>query len=552
MRVALYARYSSDLQNQRSAEDQFAALRLVVQARGWQEVAAFSDLGISGSNLTNRPGVQTLLREAARGGFDVVFTEALDRLSRDQEGTAHLFKRLSFFGASLETLSEGKISELHVGLSGTMNQLFLVELGKKTRRGLLGRVKSGFSGGGRCYGYTLVEGQTGVFEVDEAQAKVINRIFRDYAAGKSPRQIAHALNAEGEPGPRGGEWTPSAIYGDRRAKDGILCQELYIGVRVYNRRRFRKHPDTGKRSSVLNPEADWMREQVPELRILDDDLWSAVAARQQTVSDQPAHMSRPPKRLLSGLMKCSLCGSGMTLNGQKFACSAARERGTCSNTKIIAAKTIEARVLDGIAAKLLAPEAIAAAIKSAQVETAERQHQTLKARAPMEKELAEIARKLERAQTMCMDGAMEIEELKARSAPLKARRAELQALLAEAEEPSILSLHPGVAEAYRRMAEQLREALDDVDGEEARDVVRQLIERVVFIPVEGLGKFELEIHGNLARLLRIGSGQRAGAQTAQSPEANGDGALGSFGLTSGRCEVLLGAGAGFEPATFRL
>lgn len=196
--------------------------------------------------------MQTLLREAERGAFDVVLTEALDRLSRDQEDTAHLFKRLSYYGASLETLSEGRISEMHVALSGTMNQLFLVELGKKTRRGLVGRVKSGFSGGGRCYGCRLVENETGAFEVDPHQASVVARIFRDYAGGKSPRLIAHALNAEGEPGPRGGDWTPSAIYGDRRSRDGILCQELYIGVRVYNRRRFRKHPDTGRRSSVLN------------------------------------------------------------------------------------------------------------------------------------------------------------------------------------------------------------------------------------------------------------------------------------------------------------
>ena len=66
MRVALYARYSSDLQNQRSAEDQFAAVRTIIQARGWTEVACFADRGISGANLANRPGVQSLLREAER------------------------------------------------------------------------------------------------------------------------------------------------------------------------------------------------------------------------------------------------------------------------------------------------------------------------------------------------------------------------------------------------------------------------------------------------------------------------------------------------------
>ena len=473
-------------------------------------------------------------------------TEALDRLSRDQEGTAHLFKRLTYYGIALETLSEGRVSELHVGLSGTMNQLFLVELGKKTRRGLVGRVKSGFSGGGRCYGYQLVEGQTGVFQIDQAQASVVTRIFNDYASGKSPRQIAHALNAEGEPGPRGGEWTPSAIYGDRRSKDGILCQELYIGVRVYNRRRFLKHPDTGRRSSVLNPVSEWMREAVPELRIIDDALWSAVNARQKAIAEQPASYGLKPKRLLSGLMKCSLCGSGMTLNGQKFACSAARERGTCANTKIIAAKTIEARVLEALTTNLLAPEAIASAVAAIQRETAMRQNHTLKARGPMEKELAVIARKLERAQAMCMEGAMEIDELKKLSTPLKSRRDELQDLLAEVGEPSVISLHPGMAEAYRQMALQLQSALEADDGEEARDAVRALIDKVVFIPLPGLGKFDLEIQGNLARLLRISAETRG--QTHKSPAASSSGAFESIH----RSEVLVGAGVGFEPTTFRL
>ena len=546
MRVALYARYSSDQQNARSAEDQLQALRLLVQARGWSVVEEFSDLGISGSNLSNRPGVQQLLRGAERGAFDVVFTEALDRLSRDQEGTAHLYKRLTFYGVVLETISEGRITELHVGLSGTMNQMFLVELGKKTRRGLLARVKAGRSGGGRCYGYQVARGaddERGLLDIDQEQAEVIRRIFTDYAAGKSPRLIAHALNRDGVPGPRGGEWTPSAVYGDRRAKDGILCQELYVGVRVFNRRKFRKHPDTGRRSSVLNPESEWIREPALELRIIDDQLWAAAQARQEALTDQPAEQARRPKRLLSGLLKCGLCGSGMTLNGNKYACSAARERGTCSNKKIIAAPTVEARVLDGIRDKLLSPQAMAAAVDQLREESQSRRRETLAARAPMERELAEIARKLERAQIMCMDGAMEIEDLKTRSAPLKARRTELQALLDEVDEPETVALHPAAAQAYAQLASRLHEALEGDEGEEVRNQLRKLIEGVDLHPLEQKGKFELEVRGTLAALLRVGS-----AQTAKSPAASSSGA---FGLTSAS-EVLLGAGAGFEPATFRL
>ncbi len=72
---------------------------------------------------------------------------------------------------------------------------------------------------------------------------------------------------------------------------------------------------------------------------VDDELWHAVRARQKDLSETPGALARRPKRLLSGLMKCGVCGSGMTLNGGKFACSGHRERGTCHNSKIIAATT---------------------------------------------------------------------------------------------------------------------------------------------------------------------------------------------------------------------
>ena len=217
MRVAYYARHSSDssdLQNQRSTRDQLAALRQAAAARGWLEISGYFDEGISGSTIGNRPGLQALLRDAELGAFDAVITEALDRISRDQEGTAHIYKRLSYHGVALETLSEGRISELHVGLTATMNQLFLTELGKKTRRGLIARVEAGFSGGGLCYAYRIIE--KGVFAIAAAPAVVVRRIFRDYANGGSARTIAAALNAEGTPGPRGGEWAACTIAGDRR------------------------------------------------------------------------------------------------------------------------------------------------------------------------------------------------------------------------------------------------------------------------------------------------------------------------------------------------
>ena len=135
-RAAIYARYSSDRQSETSAEDQARLCRGRIEQEGWGLVDVFADLAISGATR-NRPGLNALLERA--GEFDVVVAESLDRLSRDQEDIAGLYKRLRFAGVRIVTLSEGEVSELHIGLKGTMGALFLKDLGDKTRRGQVGR-----------------------------------------------------------------------------------------------------------------------------------------------------------------------------------------------------------------------------------------------------------------------------------------------------------------------------------------------------------------------------------------------------------------------------
>src|ERR1700724_3190208 len=130
--VALYARYSTDNQSVVSIEDQFRICREHAGRERWQVVDTYHDAAISGASVILRPGVQSLLQDAQRGKFDIVLAEALDRVSRDQADVATLFKRLRFAGVSIVTLSEGEISELHVGLKGTMNALFLKDLAMTT------------------------------------------------------------------------------------------------------------------------------------------------------------------------------------------------------------------------------------------------------------------------------------------------------------------------------------------------------------------------------------------------------------------------------------
>jgi site-specific DNA recombinase len=122
MRVAIYARYSSDNQREASIADQLRVCRAFAERNGWTIAQEFSDQAISGATLL-RAGFQALMRDALNHRFDVVPAESLDRFSRDQEDTAGLFKRLSA-GVNIVTLAEGDITHLHIGFKGTMNALF--------------------------------------------------------------------------------------------------------------------------------------------------------------------------------------------------------------------------------------------------------------------------------------------------------------------------------------------------------------------------------------------------------------------------------------------
>jgi site-specific DNA recombinase len=350
-RVALYARYSTDNQSVASIEDQFRVCREHAGREAWRVIDTYHDAAISGASVILRPGMQSLLQDAQRGKFDIVLAEALDRVSRDQADVATLFKHLRFAGVQIVTLAEGEISELHVGLKGTMNALFLKDLAAKTHRGLRGRVEKGRVGGGLCYGYDVVkrtdsEGEPvrGERRINDAEAVVVRRIFREFAAGKSPRAIATDLNRDGIPGPFGRTWGDTTIRGHACRGNGVVNNELYAGVLVWNRQRFIKDPNTGKRVSRPNPEAKWIRTEVPELRIVDDDLWQRVKLRQAELAKQfeatttgvraaraeRLNRLRRPAFLLSGLLTCGCCGGkyGIVVN-DRYGCLGHFRKGIC-------------------------------------------------------------------------------------------------------------------------------------------------------------------------------------------------------------------------------
>ena len=554
-RAALYARYSSDLQRTASIDDQFRICRAYAEREGWTVAATYRDAAISGASVTLRPGVQALLADARTGAFDVVLSEALDRVSRDQADVAVLFKHLRFAGVTIVTLAEGEITELHVGLKGTMNALFLKDLAAKTWRGLRGRVEQGRSGGGLCYGYDVVrttdaagEPVRGGRRIDEAEAAIVRRVFREFAAGVSPRAIARRLNDEGVPGPSGKLWTDSTLRGHAKRGTGLINNELYIGRLIWNRLRYVKNPDTGRRVSRINPPEEWIVAEAPELRIIDDTLWRAAKDRQSALSVRYAtviaatradrlNATHRPRHLLSGLLECGVCGGPYAMRGQdRYGCSNHVMNGSCANGRGIARSVLEGRVLAGLKDRLMAPEAAAEAMRAYAEETNRLNRERRASGEGDRRELAGTEKKIADIVAAIEDGGY-TRTLMDRLRELEARQDELRERLATALAADVPDVHPNVAGLYRRKVERLAEALRDPrERDEAAEAVRGLIERIVLAPGVRRGEMDATLHGDLGAVLEW---------TAKGRKNETD-------TPSSGMSVSVVAGAGFEPATFRL
>ena len=108
-RAAVYARYSTDLQNDRSIEDQIVLCRDFASRNGYQVVATFSDRAITGASLIERDGLLELLAASRRQPppFVAVIVEHPDRIARDMADGMDVHRKLTFAGIDISASYTG-------------------------------------------------------------------------------------------------------------------------------------------------------------------------------------------------------------------------------------------------------------------------------------------------------------------------------------------------------------------------------------------------------------------------------------------------------------
>jgi hypothetical protein len=414
-------------------------------------------------------------------------------------------------------------------------------------------VESGRSAGGISFGYRIrrefdAQGEPvrGGREIDPDEARVVVRIFEMFSAGLSPRAIARKLNGEGVPGPRGENWRDTTIRGHAGRGTGVLRNELYIGKLVWNRQKYVRDPQTGKRLSRPNPKSEWIVEGVPELRIIDQHMWDECARRLGELADSPTSkaiksgkfwLKRRPKHFLSGLMCCGDCGSAMVVVGKDyFRCGSAHRNTGCSSTALVRRGIVEGLVMDGLKSQLMAPELVEEFSREFHRHIESQRSGQQSERAELERKARKIDQQIETLVTAISEG-LRGPSIQARLDSLEAQKLEMQRGLAGLVN-NIIPLRPDMSVVYRRKVEALQKELEKQGIRDlAMEPLRALLEKVIVLPSDA--GVEIELVGDLARMLELANTENA------APGGT------AFSAEPYRSAMVV-AGARFELTTFRL
>ena len=515
LRAVIYARYSTDHQNDASIDDQFLLCRrLADREKNVSIVRQFADRAATSATLEDRPGMGELMSLAQAGGFEVLVSEGLDRISRSDVDLPFLNRFFAYYKIKILTAKEGWVNDMHIGFRGMMGKMFLKDVADNVRRNFAAKIENGKIPGSIAYGYKRLPDQPGVQVINEEQAKVVQRVYREYVSGRTPREIVEGLNADGIPAPRGGVWSLYTILsGGSRS---MLGNPIYKGELVWGRRKNIIHWQTQRKARQQTSESEWQRKARPDLMIVQPELWEAAnTLRTSKARRKGTPNATPPgqrKHLLAGLLRCGVCNGPMRIThnngvGQRVSCTTAYLHRTCANKKSYDVGKLERAVIDRMRDELVDPARIMQATKIGVAKFAEKAKQNRADKLSLEKLLARVELKITRVTYAITESDDPVEELIAALPPLKTERANLveQLRLLQADS-NVVEFHPKMLDAYRQIVEELHgyltnENIDPDKRDAARMAFRRLIDSVVVHQTGWAKPYDLSLYGRLSAIM---------------------------------------------------
>ena len=469
--------FSLDTQT-KGCDDHIARMELVDAAR-----VDYVDDGRAGDDFLGRTGLRRLLADAKRG--DIIVCRDQSRLGRDAIEVTLVVRdlvrdrgcRLFYYASGQEVQFANAIDQATTFIQGTGHQMELEAIRSRTREGLRSRVRQGRIAGGACFGYTLERKSDGagrrytIAVVDDAQAPIVERIYREYLAGRGLKQIAHGLNNDGVPAPsvgrRGsGSWAPSAVR-------TILLNARYRGVYIHG--RIKKVRQAGAVIRVKADPTEMLTIEIPEWRIVDDATWFAVNAKFGS-RESSNRAGRPASKYpLTGIAKCASCGGAIAAarvvayGGPKervlcYGCAKHHERGSavCAVTVHQPMHEVEAALVDHLQKHVLSEGVLQTVFAEIRAEIAAQLPRHEADTAALESELATCRgeqKRLAKAVAMADEVPELLSELKNRTSRIQ--QLEAQLIAARRTPDDLAALVTKIEAGARARLADLRTALAD-------------------------------------------------------------------------------------------
>lgn len=394
MIAAIYARKSTEQPG--VADDQKSVARQVDHARqyaarkGWTVGEhVYVDDGISGAEFVNRPGFLRLMNALKpRAPFQVLVMSEESRLGREAIETAYALKqlvqagvRVFFYLEDRERTLDSPTDKIMLSLTAFADELEREKARQRTYDALLRKARAGDVTGGRVFGYENIRRDTGGVRrvILDGEAAVVRRIFELAATGHGFTTIAKILNADRAVCPRPQQnrpagWAPSSVR-------EILNRPLYRGEIIWNQSR--KRDRWGVQHQQPRPDQEWIRVPAPDLAIVSDALWRAahtqMARQRERYSRTSAHGAPPwsinGRYLLTGLLRCGVCGGGLEARSRPdaagrsvfYGCAAYHRRGraVCTNRLTMPMDVADNAVLTAVESGILNGRILAAAVRRA-------------------------------------------------------------------------------------------------------------------------------------------------------------------------------------------
>ena len=218
MKVAIYVRVSTNEQVESgySIPAQIVTLKQYAVSYGYIVTKVYEDCGISGKNITDRPGLLSLIENAKNKEFDMVLVWKLSRLSRSMLDLLQIIDTLSKYSIAFHSFSEkfdtsSPIGKMLLHMLGSIAEFERNTIIENVKMGMSERFRQGYSKGAIPFGYTYIDKKAII--VPE-QAEIIRYCFDTYnnsVDGKCLTDLAEELNSKSIKTRVNKPWTRSSI-----------------------------------------------------------------------------------------------------------------------------------------------------------------------------------------------------------------------------------------------------------------------------------------------------------------------------------------------------